>query len=86
MAARRTRSGRGGRPVLLRRAGAPTVKLGARGLKVSRLPAGLAAVELTLYRVTKVDGAPSRKRVKLRAAVKGGGTTLKLASRPPVPR
>ena len=72
---------RGAAGVALR--GAPGVRYVRGGVQVSGLPAGAAIVEVTLYRVAKVDGATARVVRTLRARVDGGGV---LTARPVAPR
>jgi hypothetical protein len=63
--------------------GAPTVGYAARGLQVTGLPAHASIVELTLYRVTKLDRATTKSTYTLRAqAGLEGGATVALSARP----
>ena len=66
--------------------GAPTVRYARGGVQVSGLPAGAAIVEVTLYRVTKVDGATTRAAYTLRAKVTGAGGAATLTARTRAPR
>jgi hypothetical protein len=70
--------------VLVSGAGKPLVKLAGGGINVSGLPARAAVVELTLYRVKKLDGATKRRVYKLRARVAPAGGSL--SARPKAPR
>jgi hypothetical protein len=60
---------RGARAVLLGGRGRPSVRLTRTGLAVAGLPAGTAVAEVTLYRVTRLDGATTRKALPVRAGV-----------------
>ncbi len=53
-------------------------------MSVTGLPERTAVVELTLYRVKKLDGATKRRVYKLRARVAPSGGTLSV--RPKAPR
>jgi hypothetical protein len=75
---------RGRAKTLLSAAGAPAVRFVRGGLKVGRLPARSAVAELTLYRVTKLDGKTTSRRLKLRARIAPSGRTLSV--RPKAPR
>ena len=56
------------------------------GLEVRGLPARSAVAELTLYRVTKRDGATKRKRFRLKAKVmRPGARALSLSVAPALP-
>jgi hypothetical protein len=62
----------------------PTVRYAGGGLKVTGLPAGAAIVEVTLYRVTKLDRTTT---YALRAKVSAeGATAATLIARPVAPR
>ena len=66
-----------------RRAGKPVVRYVRGGLEVRGLPARSAVAELTIYRVTKRDGATKRKRFRLKAQVmRPGARALSLSVRP----
>jgi hypothetical protein len=57
------------------------------GLEVRGLPARSAGAEITLYRVTKRDGATRRKRYRLKASViRPGARALSLSVRAHAPR
>ena len=72
---------------LLKAARRPLVRYVRGGLEVRGLPARSAVAELTLYRVTKRDGATRRKRYRLQARVlRPGARPLKLSVRPRAPR
>jgi hypothetical protein len=76
---------RGAAAVALR--GAPGMRYVRGGVQVSGLPAGAAIVEVTLYRVTKMDGATAGATYTLRArASVEGGATAALTARPVAPR
>ena len=65
----------------------PLVRYVRGRLEVRGLPARSAVAEITLYRVTKRDGATKPKRYRLRAQVlRPGARTLKLSVRPRAPR
>jgi hypothetical protein len=67
--------------------GGPTVRLAGGGVKVTGLPARAAIVEVTLYRVTKLDRATTRKRYTLRAKVNAeGAAAATFTARPLAPR
>jgi hypothetical protein len=67
--------------------GVPGVRYVRGGVQVSGLPSGAAIVEVTLYRVTKVDGATTKAAYTLQAkASLGGGATPSLTARPIAPR
>jgi hypothetical protein len=67
--------------------GGPTVRLAGGGVKVTGLPARAAIVEVTLYRVTKLDRATTKKRYTLRAKVSAeGAAAATFAARPLAPR
>ena len=72
---------------LLKAAGKPVVRYARGGLEVRGLPARSAVAELTLYRVTKRDGATKRKRYRLKASImRPGARALSLSVRPRAPR
>jgi hypothetical protein len=78
---------RGAAPVLLAGADRPAVRLTRRGLRLSGLPAGTAVAELTLYRVSRLDGATTRKRLPIAASVQGAGAVAQtFVARPRAPR
>ena len=77
---------RGAKGVLLRGRGKPTVRRVRGGLAISRLPRRTQVAELTIYRVTTVDGRTAEKRVPLRVRVKEAAATLRLRSTPAVSR
>jgi len=56
------------------------------GLAISRLPRRTQVAELTIYRVTTVDGRTAETRVPLRVRVKEAAATLRLRSKPAVSR
>jgi hypothetical protein len=60
---------RGAPAVLLGGRGRPSVRLTRTGLAVAGLPAGTAVAEVTLYRVTRLDGASTRRALPVRAGV-----------------
>ena len=77
---------RGAAAVALAGSDRPTVRYVRGGLQVSGLPAHTAIVELTLYRVTKLDRATTSRTYALRAKVTAEGaapTTLTSRPRPP---
>jgi hypothetical protein len=72
---------------LVKGRGKPVVRSVRGGLEVRGLPARSAVVELTLYRVTRHDGATRPKRYRLKAAVmRPGARSLSLSVRPRAPR
>jgi hypothetical protein len=77
---------RGAGAAALTTAGAPTVGYTRGGLRVSGLPAHASIVELTLYRVTKLDRATTKATYTLRAKVSGEGGAATLSARPLPPR
>jgi hypothetical protein len=78
---------RGAAAVAVSGAARPTVRYAAGGVKVTGLPAGAAIVEVTLYRVTKLDRATTKKRYTLRAKVTAeGAAATTLTARPLPPR
>ena len=77
---------RGAKGVLLRGRGKPTVRRVRGGLAISRLPRRTQVAELTIYRVTTVDGRTAETRVPLRVRVKEAAATLRLRSKPAVSR
>jgi hypothetical protein len=73
--------------LLLKAPGRPLVRYVRGGLEVRGLPSRSAVAEITIYRVTKRDGATKRRRFRLRAQVlRPGARTLKLTVRPRAPR
>jgi hypothetical protein len=78
------RKGRG--KLLLNTPGRPLVRSVRGGLEVRGLPAGSAVAELTIYRVSKLDGATPLKRYRLKARVMRAGGALSLSVRPRAPR
>ena len=62
--------------------GRPVVRRTRHGVVISRLPKGLVAAELTLYRTTALDGSTTRATHRIRATVGGE----KLSRRPRAPR
>jgi hypothetical protein len=78
---------RGAAAVALGGQGRPTVRYAGGGVKVTGLPARAAIVEVTLYRVTKLDRATTKSSYTLRAKVSAqGAATATLTARPPAPR
>ena len=75
---------KGKKSALVAGTGKPTVKLKGGGVSVTGLPERTAVVELTMYRVKKLDGATKRRVYKLRARVAPSGGTLSV--RPKAPR
>ena len=73
---------KGPNKVLVSGAGKPLVKLAGGGLSVTGLPPRSAVVELTLYRVKKLDGATKRRVYKLRARVAPSGGSLSARPKP----
>jgi hypothetical protein len=72
---------------LLKANGRPLVRYVRGGLEVRGLPARSAVAELTIYRVTKRDGATRPRRYRLRAQVlRPGARTLQLSVAPRAPR
>lgn len=57
------------------------VTMGKGKITAVGLPARAAVAELTMCRLKKVDGAPKRNAVKLRARVAPTGTTLKVRTK-----
>ena len=73
--------------LLLKAARRPLVRYVRGGLEVRGLPARSAVAEITIYRVTKRDGATKPRRYRVRAQVlRPGARTLKLSVRPRAPR
>ena len=66
--------------------GGPTVGYAKGGLKVANLPARAAIVEITLYRVTKLDRATTKATFTLRAKVSSEAGNKTLTARPQPPR
>ena len=80
-------SAKGRGKLLLKAPGGPLVRYVRGGLEVRGLPARSAVAEITIYRVTKRDGATKPKRYRLRVQVlRPGVRTLKLSVRPRAPR
>ena len=78
---------RGAAAVALRGGGRPTVRYVRGGMEVTGLPARSAIVEVTVYRVTKLDRATTRKAYTLRAKVSAEGAGVAtLAARVRAPR
>jgi hypothetical protein len=78
---------RGARTAMLAAQGRPTVTLRRGGLKVAGLPARSGVAEVTLYRVTKLDRATSRRPYTVRVTVsREGATTQTLSAKPKAPR
>jgi predicted actin-binding protein len=78
---------RGVRTAMLAAQGRPTVTLRRGGLKVAGLPARSGVAEVTLYRVTKLDRATSRRPYTVRVTVsREGAKTQTLSARPKAPR
>ena len=78
---------RGAAAVALGGKGRPTVRYAAGGVKVTGLPARAAIVEVTLYRVTRLDRATTKRIYALRARVSAeGAAAATLTARPPAPR
>jgi hypothetical protein len=77
---------RGGGAAALTGAGAPTVGYVRGGLRVAGLPPHASIVELTLYRVTKLDRATTKATYTLRAKVTTDGAAATLTARPLPPR
>ncbi|MEA2133751.1 MAG: large repetitive protein [Solirubrobacteraceae bacterium] len=72
---------------LLKANGRPLVRYVRGGLEVRGLPARSAVAELTIYRVTRRDGATRPRRYRLRAQVlRPGARTLQLSVAPRAPR
>jgi hypothetical protein len=65
--------------------GTPAVTRTAGGLRVTGLPAGTGVAELTLYRVTKLDGATPARTVRIRATVNREGSAAQAFSASPKP-
>jgi Protein of unknown function (DUF3344) len=77
---------RGARSVMLAASGRPTVSLTRNGVRVTQLPARAAVAEVTLYRVTKLDRATSRRAYTVRVTVNrdaAGAQTLSAKPKPP---
>jgi hypothetical protein len=75
------------RSVMLAAAGRATVALRRGGLRVTGLPARAAVAEVTLYRVTKLDRATSKRTFTVRATVtRDGARAQTLSARPKPPR
>jgi hypothetical protein len=70
---------------MLKAAGWPTVVRTRRGLDVTGLPAGTAVAELTLYRVTRLDGRTTARRLSITARI-SARTSIVLRRRPAAPR
>jgi hypothetical protein len=67
--------------------GHPRVRLAHGALRLDRLPVGIEAAELTLYRSIRLDGAPSHRRLRIRASVRAAGVgPAHFAQRPRAPR
>jgi hypothetical protein len=78
---------RGTRSVMLAASGRPTVSLTSHGVRVTNLPARAAVAEVTLYRVTKLDQATSRRTYRVSATVnREAARTQTLSARPKPPR
>jgi hypothetical protein len=78
---------RGAAAVALGGQGRPMVRYAGGGVKVTGLPARAAIVEVTLYRISKLDRATTKKSYTLRAKVSAqGAATATLTARPPAPR
>jgi hypothetical protein len=78
---------RGAAAVALGGKGRPTVRYAGGGVKVTGLPARAAIVEVTLYRVTRLDHATTKKSYTLRAKVSAEGAgAATLTARPKAPR
>jgi hypothetical protein len=78
---------RGAAAVALGGQGRPLIRYAGGGVTVTGLPARAAIVEVTLYRISKLDRATTKKSYTLRAKVSAqGAATATLTARPPAPR
>jgi hypothetical protein len=79
--------GRGTRAMMLAAQGAPTVTMRRGGLRIAGLPVRTAVAEVTLYRITKLDRATSRRAYTVKVAIAHAGTKAeRLSARPQPPR
>ena len=77
----------GATPRLLGAAGKPSVSFRKGGLRVTGLPLRTAVAEVTLYRVTKLDRATSRRAYTVKVAVtREGAKPQTLSAKPKAPR
>jgi hypothetical protein len=78
---------RGAATIALRGSGRPTVRYVRGGVQVTGLPLRAAIVEVTLYRVTNLDRATTKRRYTLRAKVSAEGAAVAtLTAKPRAPR
>ena len=78
---------RGSKLVAIGGPGRPVVRFVRGGVAVSRLAAAASVAELTLYRVTSVDGATTGRTPRLRATIaRAGAAGQTLSQRPRAPR